>query len=228
MVTTFSKAGLCFPDQYLKLKSSSVSQPSLLLYDFVTQTCAAAGSSHTAGSEVSHSADKIAQKQSRDCTFWLNESLIILMTSLRKQFYPNYHQGFCSSKAHGSTKSQTWYWLLFSSHSIWAKSDLFPTKLAHFSPKGTAGSLRTTRKPCWNPFFSSHCNGLVSGGGTCPKVRGQERWALPLPLMWVSSVQRRQGNKGAQRLPEGDSSLISALYRKSEARCFTWQIKSEK
>lgn len=69
MVTTFSKAGLCFPDQYLKLKSSSVSQPSLLLYDFVTQTCAAAGSSHTVGSEVSHSADKIAQKQSRDCTF---------------------------------------------------------------------------------------------------------------------------------------------------------------
>lgn len=99
MVTTFSKAGLCFPDQYLKLKSSSVSQPSLLLYDFVTQTCAAAGSSHTVGSEVSHSADKIAQKQSRDCTFWLNKSLIILMTSLRKQFYPNYHQGFCSSKA---------------------------------------------------------------------------------------------------------------------------------
>lgn len=84
VVTSFSEAGLSFPDQYLKLKSSSVSQPFLLLCDFVAQTWAAAGSSHTAGSEISHLADKIAWKQSRDSTFWLNQSLIILVTSPRQ------------------------------------------------------------------------------------------------------------------------------------------------
>lgn len=102
-----------------------------------------------------------------------------------------------------------WYWLLVSSHSIWAKSDLFPTNLAHLSPKGTAASLITTRKqPCKSPFFTSHCNVPVSRGGTCPKAREQNHWALPLPLMWVSSVQTEKGRKGAQRLPEGDSSCI--------------------
>lgn len=41
--------------------------------------------------------------------------------------------------------------------------------------------------------------------------QGQEQkcWALPLLLMWVSSVQREKGHKGAQRLPEGDSSCIT-------------------
>lgn len=47
LVISFSEAGLSFPDQCLKLKSSSVCQPSLLLYDFAAQTCAAPGSSHS-------------------------------------------------------------------------------------------------------------------------------------------------------------------------------------
>lgn len=43
LLTSFSEAGLSFPDQYLKLKSPSVCQPSLLLYHFAAQTCAAPG-----------------------------------------------------------------------------------------------------------------------------------------------------------------------------------------
>lgn len=81
VVTSFSEARFTLPDQYVKLKLSRHCQPSL---SFPGWTCAAAGSSHTVGSEVSHSVEEMTWKQSRDRIIWLCELLITLINTLRR------------------------------------------------------------------------------------------------------------------------------------------------
>lgn len=129
--------------------------------------------------------------------------------------FKNFTQSTTKDSGHqsldGSTKSKTWYWLLFSNHSIWSKCDLFPIKLTHFSPKGTEAHSQPQENKSARVLFSAGTSVLVWRGGTCPKVRGQKYWALLLLLTWVSSVGREKGHKGLRDYQKVCSCIMQRL-----------------
>lgn len=191
LLTSFSEAGLSFPDQYLKLKSSSVCQPSLLLHHFAAQISAAPGSSQNGlwcfsfGRQDSKDAvqgQHLLTKWIPDYTHDLSQKVIL----------PKVPPGVLVTKA--SMVQQSPRLGIGSSSAVTA----FEPNLTFFLPSWPVFPQKPHTQPraLLEPFFSNHCNVLGSRGGTCPKVRGRRAGPCHSCSCELAVNQGRKDTKG--------------------------------